>query len=52
VIALAIHPYVEYGDFGQVLQHLPFTPNVINGANNNDVFELVIVKVRGTEWHH
>lgn len=44
--------YRQYGHFGEVMKRLPFPLEVLNGAHKHDVFELVVMKVAGTEWHH
>lgn len=31
---------------------LPFPLEVLNGAHKDDVLELMVMKIAGTEWHH
>lgn len=44
--------YRQYGHFGEVVKRLPFPLEVLNGAHEHDVLELVVMKVAGAEWHH
>ena len=45
-------PYIEHRDLGQVLQGFPFSPDVVDTAYNDDVFQLVVVEVGGSQRHH
>ena len=49
-VILGTHVQNRY--FGQILQRPPLPPDVIHGADDYDVFEFVIVKVRSPEGHH
>ena len=39
--------YIEDRDLWQVLQGLPLPADVVDGADDDDVLELVVVKVGG-----
>ena len=39
--------YIEHRYLGQVLQRLPLPPDVIDGAHDHDVLQLVVVEVGG-----
>ena len=44
-------PYIEDRDLGQVLQRLPLPADVVDGADDDDVLQLVVVEVGGPERH-
>ena len=44
--------HIENGELGQVLEVLPVSPHVVDRADDHHVFELVVVKIRGTQRHH
>lgn len=44
--------YRQYGHFREVVQCFPLPLEVLNGAHKHNVFELMIVKVASTKWHH
>ena len=44
--------YIKNGYFGQILQSLPLTSEVLHTAHNDHVFELMIMEVGGSERHH
>ena len=43
--------YIEHWNFGQILEHFPFSSDVVDGADDDHMLELVIVKIRGSERH-
>ena len=43
---------IEHRDLGKVLKGFPFSPDVVHTAHNDDVFQLVVVEVGGSQRHH
>jgi hypothetical protein len=44
--------YSQNGDFGEVLQGPPFPFQILNVTHDHHVFQLLIVEITGSEWHH
>ena len=44
--------YIEHRYFGQVLQHLPLSSDVVDRADNDNVLQLVVVKIGRSQRHH
>ena len=44
--------YIENRYLGKVLKSFPFSSEILHGPDYDDMFELVVVKVRRPEWHH
>ena len=44
--------YIQNRDFRKVLQCFPFSPDVVDTAHNNYMFQLVVVEVGGSQRHH
>ena len=47
-----IRSYIQNRDLGQVLKGFPFSPDVVHTAHDDDMFQLVVVEVGGSQRHH
>ena len=46
---LAILFYIKDGDFRQIIERLPLCSQIFQIAHDNDMFQLMIVEIRGSE---
>lgn len=43
--------YIEHWNFGQVLKHFPFASDVVDGADDDHMLQLVVMEVGGPQRH-
>jgi hypothetical protein len=44
--------HIKDRNFWQVLERLPLSPDVVDGADDDDVFQFVVVEVGSSQRHH
>jgi len=43
--------HIEYADFREAVNGFPFLADIVFVADDDDMFQLVVVVVTGTQWH-
>ena len=51
-VIATIRSYIQNRDLRKVLKCFPFSPDVVDTANYDDMLQLVVVEVGGSQRHH
>ena len=52
IVISTIRSYIQNRDLRKVLKGFPFSPDVIHTPDNDDMLQLVVVEVGGSQRHH
>ena len=47
-----VHTYIKHRYLRKVLKGFPLSPDVVHTAHDDDMFQLVVVEVGGSQRHH